>query len=67
MGTCGIERLDGEWLVLVWCAATDVRLEWVLVECWFWCGVLPLMFVSSGCLWNRASRWEIAGFDVDGE
>ena len=21
-----------EWLVLMWCAATDVRLEWVLVE-----------------------------------
>ena len=44
----GIEHLDGEWLVLMWyaateildggglvlmwCAATDVRLEWVLVE-----------------------------------
>ena len=28
----GIERLVGEWLVLMWCAAGDVRLEWVLVE-----------------------------------
>ena len=27
-----IERLDEEMLVLMWCAATDVRLEWVLVE-----------------------------------
>ena len=26
-GACGIERLDGGWLVLMWCAATDVRLE----------------------------------------
>ena len=32
MGTCGIERLDGEWLVLMWCAASDVRLKWGLVE-----------------------------------
>ena len=30
MGGCGIERLDGEWLVLMWYAATDVRLEWAL-------------------------------------
>ena len=22
------------------------------------------MGVSSGCLWNRASRWEMAGFEV---
>ena len=28
----GIERLDGEWLVLMCCDATDVRLEWALVE-----------------------------------
>ena len=28
----GIERLDGEWLGWMWCAANDVRLEWVLVE-----------------------------------
>ena len=28
----GIERLDGELLVLMCCDATDVRLEWVLVE-----------------------------------
>ena len=32
VGACGIERLDVEWLVLMWCAATDIRLEWVLVE-----------------------------------
>ena len=32
VGACGIERLDGEWLVLMWCAATDVRLQWALVE-----------------------------------
>ena len=32
VGAARIERLDGEWLVLMWCAATDVRLEWVLVE-----------------------------------
>ena len=25
VGTCGIERLDGEWLVLMLCGATDVR------------------------------------------
>ena len=30
--TCGIEHLDGEWLVLVYCAATDACLEFVLVE-----------------------------------
>ena len=28
----GIERLDGESLVLMCCHATDVRLEWALVE-----------------------------------
>ena len=28
----GIERPDGEWLGRMWCAATDVRLEWALVE-----------------------------------
>ena len=28
----GIERLDGEWLVLMRCHATDVRLERALVE-----------------------------------
>ena len=28
----GIERLDGEWLVLRCCHATDVRLEWAPVE-----------------------------------
>ena len=32
VGARRIERLDGEWLVLMWCAATDVRLERVLVE-----------------------------------
>ena len=32
VGACRIERLDGEWLVLMWCTATDVRLEWVLVQ-----------------------------------
>ena len=31
-GACGIERLDGEWLGWMCCAATDVRLGWVLVE-----------------------------------
>ena len=30
-GACGIEPLDGE-LVLMLCAATDVRLQWALVE-----------------------------------
>ena len=56
----GIEHLDGEWLVLMWYAATELLdVEWL-----FWCGVLPLMFVSSGCLWNRASKWGMAGFDV---
>ena len=29
---CGIERLDGEWLVLMGPAPTDGSLEWVLVE-----------------------------------
>ena len=24
VGACGIERLDGEWLVLMLCAATDM-------------------------------------------
>ena len=28
----GIERVDGEWLVLMCCHATDVRLERALVE-----------------------------------
>ena len=47
------------------CAATDVRLEWVLVESSVWMGNgwLPLMCVSSG-LRNRAFRWGMAGFDV---
>ena len=31
VGACGIERLDGEWLVLMWSAASDVRLQWALV------------------------------------
>ena len=26
--------LDGERLVLMWCAATDVRLRWALVAMW---------------------------------
>ena len=30
---------------------------------WVGCGVLPPTFVSSGCLWNRVSRWGMAGFD----
>ena len=29
---------------------------------WVGCGVLPLTFVSRGCLWNR-SRWGMAGFE----
>ena len=33
MGACGFERLDGEWLVLIWCAATNVRLQWALRTC----------------------------------
>ena len=28
----GVERPDGEWLGWMRCAATDVRLEWVLAE-----------------------------------
>ena len=28
----GIERPDGEWLGWMWRAATDIRLEWALVE-----------------------------------
>ena len=28
----GIERLAGEWLGWMWCAASDVRLERALVE-----------------------------------
>ena len=31
---------------------------------WFWCIVLPLMCVSSLCLWNRALRWGMAGFET---
>ena len=31
---------------------------------WVGCGVLPLTLVSSGCLWNRASRCAMAGFDA---
>ena len=31
-GACGMEFLDGDWLGWMWCAATDVSLEWVLVE-----------------------------------
>ena len=53
------------------CHATDVRLERALVESsvemgngWVGCGVLPLTFVSSGRLWNRASRCGLAAFDV---
>ena len=32
VGARRIERPDGGWRVLMRCAATDVRLEWVLVE-----------------------------------
>ena len=32
VGVCGIERLHGEWLGWMWCAVSDVRLEWVLME-----------------------------------
>ena len=32
VGASGIERLNGEWLVLMWCAATDGGLQWALVE-----------------------------------
>ena len=31
---------------------------------WVGCGALPLTLVSSGCLWNRASRCAMAGFDA---
>ena len=31
---------------------------------WFWCAVLPLTCVPSGCFWNRASTWGVAIVDV---
>ena len=38
VAACGIEHLDGEWLVLMWCVATDVRLKWALLESCVWMG-----------------------------
>ena len=70
-GACQIECLDGEWLIVMCCHAIYARFDRALVESsvwmgngWVGCAVLPLTFVSSGCLWNRASRWGMAGFDV---
>ena len=66
------KRLDGEWLVLMCCDATDVRLEFGACgmkrldgeRLGLMCSAASLMRVSSGCLWNEASRRGTAGFDV---
>ena len=74
VGACVIQRLEGEWLVLICCLLRCHYMplcfsSWCLrnpASTWAIAGFdrLPLMWFLSGCLRNRASTWGVAGFDL---